>query len=166
MTKFNTIKLEDTMINDYLNYRNLYLNRKYASNKKKINKIDHYQWWFTGQKKRKSFLILKDNKPIFISTSDHFNYKNYKLIYSGLISCLGETNLFDILKSIKVQNEYLDKQVGKFCFISINKKNKVLMHHWKYFKYKPLLKNNIFYSYIKSYLNIGNNSNIFYKEIK
>ena len=117
-------------------------------------------------KKRKSFLILKDNKPIFISTSDHFNYKNYKLIYSGLISCLGETNLFDILKSIKVQNEYLDKQVGKFCFISINKKNKVLMHHWKYFKYKPLLKNNIFYSYIKSYLNIGNNSNIFYKEIK
>ena len=55
MTKFNTIKLEDTMINDYLNYRNLYLNRKYASNKKKINKIDHYQWWFTGQKKRKSF---------------------------------------------------------------------------------------------------------------
>ena len=166
MTKFNTIKLEDTMINDYLNYRNLYLNRKYASNKKKINKIDHYQWWFTGQKKRKSFLILKDNKPIFISTSDHFSYKNYKLIYSGLISCLGETNLFDILKSIKVQNEYLDKQVGKFCFISINKKNKVLMHHWKYFKYKPLLKNNIFYSYIKSYLNIGNNSNIFYKEIK
>ena len=166
MTKFNTIKLEDTLINDYLNYRNLYLNRKYASNKKKINKIDHYQWWFTGQKKRKSFLILKDNKPIFISTSDHFNYKNYKLIYSGLISCLGETNLFDILKSIKVQNEYLDKQVGKFCFISINKKNKVLMHHWKYFKYKPLLKNNIFYSYIKSYLNIGNNSNIFYKEIK
>ena len=116
-------------------------------------------------KKRHSFLILKNNIPIFISTSDHFKYKNFNLVYSGLISCLEETNIFDILKSIKIQNEYLDNQVGKFCFISINKKNKVLMHHWKYFRYKPVLKNNVFYKHVKKFFNISDKSNIFYKEI-
>lgn len=166
MAKFTTVKVEDSMLNDYLSYRNLYINRKFASNKKKIMKIDHYYWWFKGQKKRKSFLILKDDIPIFISSSDHFKFKKFNLIYSGLISCLEETNLFDILKSIKIQNEYLDKQIGKFCFISINNKNKVLMHHWKYFSYKPLLKTNIFYKYVKNFLNISDNSNIFFKEIK
>tara|TARA_B100002052_G_C15766655_1_gene544974 strand:+ start:67 stop:567 length:501 start_codon:yes stop_codon:yes gene_type:complete len=166
MTKFTSIKVDDTMINDYLFYRNLYINRKFASNKKKIMKIDHYQWWFNGQKKRHSFLILKENIPIYISSSDHFKYKKFNLIYSGLISCLEDTNLFDILKSIKIQNEYLDKQVGKYCFISINNKNKVLMHHWKYFRYKPLSKKNIFYNYVKNFLNIADNSSIFYKEIK
>lgn len=165
MDKFTTIKVEDTMINDYLYYRNLYINRKFASNKKKIKKIDHYQWWFKNQKKRYSFLILKNKNPIFISASDHFKFKNYNLIYSGLISCLDETNLFDILKSIKIQNEYLHTQKNKICFISINNNNKVLMHHWKYFKYKPLLKKNIFFEYVKNFLSISNNSNIFYKRI-
>lgn len=166
MDKFTRIKVEDSMINDYLYYRNLHINRKFASNKKKIKKIDHYQWWFKNQKKRYSFLIFKDKVPIFISSSDHFKYKKFKFIYSGLISCLDDTNLFDILKSIKIQNEYLDKQSGKFCFISINNRNKVLMSHWKYFRYDPLLKKNIFYKYVKKYLNISDNSSIFYKKIK
>ena len=42
MAKFTTVKVEDSMLNDYLSYRNLYINRKFASNKKKIMKIDHY----------------------------------------------------------------------------------------------------------------------------
>ncbi len=166
MNKFTTVKVEDSMINDYLNFRNLHINRKYASSKKKIKKIDHYQWWFKGQKKRHSFLIFKNNNPIFISASDHFKFKNLNLIYSGLYSCLEETNLFDILKSIKIQNEYLDKQKNKICFISINNNNKVLMQHWKYFRYKPLLKKKKIYNYVKFFLNIADNSSIFYKEIK
>ena len=166
MAKFTSLKIDDSMVNDYLFYRNLYINRKFATSKKKIIKIDHYQWWFKNQKKRYSFLILKDKEPIFISSSDHFKYKKFNLIYSGLISCLEDTNLFDVLKSIKIQNEYLDKQVGKFCFISINNKNKVLMSHWKYFRYKPLFKTNIFYEYVKNFLNISDNSSIFYKEIE
>ena len=163
MDKFTTMKVEDSMINDYLYYRNL-ISIENMHLVKKIKKLDHYQWWFKGQK-RYSFLILKNDTPIFISTSDHFKFKNLKLIYSGLYSCLEETNLFDNLKSIKIQNEYLDKQKIKFCFISINKNNKVLMQHWKYFKYKPLLKKNKFFKYVKDVLNIGNNSNIFYKKI-
>ena len=51
MNKFTTIKIDDSMINDYLFYRNLSINRKFASSKKKIKKIDHYQWWFKIQNK-------------------------------------------------------------------------------------------------------------------
>ena len=165
MKNFKTLRINDRIINRYLFYKNLNINRIYSSSKKKIKKIDHYQWWFQKQKLRKSFLILKENKPIFISTSDHFNFKKYKFIYSGLLSCLPETNLFDLLKAIKIQNIYLNKQKKRYCFISIDKKNTVLLHHWKYFGYIQLYKKNIFYKFIKKFLNISDNFNIYYKKI-
>ena len=166
MKKFSTLNINDKMINKYLFYKNLYINRKYSSSKKIIKKLDHYQWWFLKQKLRKSFFVLKQDIPIFISTSDHFKFNNNSFIYSGLISCLPETNLFDLLKAIKTQNLYLDKQKKKHCFISIDKNNEVLMHHWKYFGYSPLSKKKIFYKYVKNFLKIGKNYDIFYKKIK
>ena len=165
MKKFETIKIDDKIINKYLFYKNLYINRKYSSNKKIIQKVDHYQWWLQNQKQRKSFIVLKEKNPIFISTSDHFKFKSYNFIYSGLISCLPETNLFDLLKAIKIQNDYLNKQKKKYCFISIDKNNKVLMYNWKYFGYSPLKKNNILGEYVKKFLNIGKNYNVFYKKV-
>ena len=165
MSKFSILPVDDTIINKYLFYKNLYINRRYSSKKKTIKKIDHYQWWLLKQKQRKSFFILKEEKPIFISTSDHFKFKNYRFIYSGLISCLPETNLFDLLKAIKIQNNYLDTQKNKYCFISIDIDNKVLMHHWKYFGYSPLTNKNAFYNGVKKILSISNNYDIFYKKI-
>jgi len=165
MKKFKTSKINDRIVNKYLFYKNLEINRIYSSSKKKIKKIDHYLWWFQKQKSRKSFIILKENNPIFISTSDHFNFKKYQFIYSGLLSCLPKTNLFDLLKAIKIQNIYLDKQKKKYCFISIDKKNTVLLQHWKYFGYIQLCKKNKFCKFIINYLNIGENFNIYYKKI-
>lgn len=164
MAEFVISKIDDKIINRYFFYKNQEINRRYAAKKKILKKIDHYQWWFQKQKQRTSFLIKKEKKPLFISTSDHFKLNSHKLIYSGLISCLPETNLFDLLKAIKIQNNYLDKQKNTYCFISIDKKNKVLMHHWKYFSYKPLEKENIFYKHVKKFFNISNNFNIFYKK--
>ena len=37
MNKFSTLQVDDTIINKYLFYKNLYINRKYSS-KKKNNK--------------------------------------------------------------------------------------------------------------------------------
>ncbi len=165
MKQFSITEINNKIINKYLFYKNLDINRKYSVSKKKIKKIDHYQWWLTQQKLRKSFFILKKNQPIFISTSDHFKFKTHKFIYSGLISCLPETNLFDLLRAIKIQNDYLNKQKKNFCFISIDKSNKVLMHHWKYFGYSPLEKSNNFYKNVKNFLNIGKHFNVFYKKI-
>ena len=104
MSDYSTKDIDNTIINKYLFYKNLDINRIYSSSKKKIKKIDHFIWWFTRQKFRKSFLIFKNDKPIFISTSDHLRYKNKHIVYSGLISCKPETNLFDLLKAIKIQN--------------------------------------------------------------
>lgn len=165
MTNFKIAKIDDKLVNKYLFYKNLEINRVYSSNKKKIKKIDHYLWWFEKQKKRKSSFILKNNIPIFISTCDHIKYKKLEFIYSGLLSCLSETNLFDLLKAIQIQNIYLNKQKGKFCFISIDKKNKVLLHHWKYFGYKQLFKKDKLFSFIKKFVNISTNFNIYYKKI-
>ena len=39
MNKFSTIKIDNSMINDYLFYRNLLINRKFASSKKKLRKL-------------------------------------------------------------------------------------------------------------------------------
>ena len=36
MNKFATIKIDDSIINDYLFDRNLFINREFASSKKKI----------------------------------------------------------------------------------------------------------------------------------
>tara|TARA_Y100000590_G_scaffold468717_1_gene652746 strand:- start:832 stop:1329 length:498 start_codon:yes stop_codon:yes gene_type:complete len=165
MNKFEILKINQSIVNKYLFYKNLDINRRYSSSKKKIKKIDHYLWWFQKQKLRESFIILKKNKPIFISTGDNFKYKNYQFIYSGLISCLPETNLFDLLKAIKIQNIYLNKQKKKYCIISIDRQNKVLMYHWKYFGYSPLKKKNTIYKYVKKFLNIGNNFSVYYKKI-
>ena len=165
MSKFKVLNINSSIVNEYLYFKNLNINRKYSANKKKIKKIDHYLWWLQEQKVRKSFLILKENKPIFISTGDYFKYKHYKFIYSGLISCLPETNLFDLLKAIKIQNIYLNKQKNKYCIITIDRQNKVLMHHWKYFGYFPLEKKNIIYKYVKKFIDIGKNFSAYYKKI-
>ena len=165
MKNFQISEINDNIVNRYLIYKNLEINRKYSSNKKKIKQIDHYLWWFKEQNSRKSFLILKDKNPIFISTCDFFKIKNQNCIYSGLLSCLPNTNLFDLLKAIKIQNNYLNKQKNYYCFISIDKKNKVLLHHWKYFGYNQLFKKDFLYNQIKKLLNIGNNFNIYYKKI-
>ena len=76
MNKFTTLPIKDEMINRYLIFKNLFINRKYSSKKTIIKKIDHYQWWLQNQKNRKSFFILKQKQKIFISTSDHFKFKN------------------------------------------------------------------------------------------
>lgn len=165
MNKFTVKVVTDDLVNKYLYYKNLPINRKYSSNKNIIEKIDHYLWWFQKQKNRKSFLIYKNNVPIFISTCDHTKLNNKKTIYSGLLSCTPETNLFDLLKGIKIQNEYLDKQKNHTCFISIDRNNKVLMQHWKYFGYKPLFEKNIFYRACKREFKIKQNINIYYKKI-
>jgi len=108
MSNFITVDVNDKSVNKYLFYKNFYINRKFSASKKIIEKINHYLWWFQKQQLRKSFFIFKNNIPIFISTCDYVSFKKYKIIYSGLISCTPETNLFDLLKSIKIQNDYLN----------------------------------------------------------
>ena len=52
MSDYSTKDIDNTIINKYLFYKNLDINRIYSSSKKKIKKIDHFIWWFTKQKFR------------------------------------------------------------------------------------------------------------------
>ena len=83
-----------------------------------------------------------------------------------MISCLPQTNLFDLLQAIKLQNNYLDKQKNVYCFISIDKKNIVLLKHWKYFGYKILKRNNFLTKFIIKEFKVKKNNNIYYKKTK
>jgi hypothetical protein len=49
--------------------------------------------------------------------------------------------------------------------IQIDKNNKVLMKHWKYFGYKPLLSSLDFFEFCKQEFNIKLNYNLYYKKI-
>ena len=165
MNNFAQIKVKENFVNKYLEYKNLEINRRFSSNKKKIKRLDHYLWWLKDQKKRFSSLIIKNRENIFISTCDHYKIQKYEIIYSGLISCKNTTNLFDLLKAIKLQNNYLNKNKGKYCFISIDRNNKVLLHHWKYFGYKQLRNDNEMFDIVVDKFNIKQNFNVYYKYI-
>ena len=165
MNKFTIVPINNDSINKYLEYKNLDINRKYSSNKKKISRIEHYLWWLTNQKKRKSFFILKNEKKLFISTADEFKVGRTRLLYLGLISCTDEVDLFDFLKAVKAQGESLHELKNSFCFISIDPQNRAIASHWKYFKYLKLERKNKLFNMIKKCVVINSKFNIYYKKI-
>ena len=62
--KYKVLKVGDNYVNQYLNYRNLNINRS-VYKFQKINFLDHYLWWLNN--KRNSFaLYKKGNKIIFL----------------------------------------------------------------------------------------------------
>ena len=63
--KFEINQVKDNHINNYLFSRNLLINRSNSINKKKIQNLDHYIWWFN---KKKYFLCKKMVKFYFICT--------------------------------------------------------------------------------------------------
>jgi len=76
-------KIPIDIINDYLDYKNLKINRIYSSNKSQIKRLDHYLWWFKMKNKRKSFIISKK--------------KNFYLFPHQIILSLKITNLFTLV---------------------------------------------------------------------
>ena len=57
--KYKVLKVGDNYVNQYLNYRNLNINRSVSTNFKKINFLDHYLWL---NNKRNSFALYKKRK--------------------------------------------------------------------------------------------------------
>jgi len=45
MSKFKVLNINSSIVNEYLYFKNLYINRKYLDNKKKIKKINNYFLW-------------------------------------------------------------------------------------------------------------------------
>ena len=121
MKNFQISEINDKIVNRYLIYKNLEINRKYSSSKKKIKQIDHYLWWFKEQNSRKSFLILKD-KNQFLFQHVIFSKSKTKIYILWFNKLLSNTNLFDLLKAIKIQNNYLNKQKNLLHLYQLIKK--------------------------------------------
>ena len=85
MHKISYVRIQDKDINTYLDIRNLKINRQFSNSKKKIDKLNHYVWWFSN-KNRISHLVKKGNKNILILTEDKKIINGKLFINSGFIS--------------------------------------------------------------------------------
>ena len=63
----NIFKINDNEINNYLDARNKKFNKIKMINKKSINRLEHYNWWFSN--KRNIFIYkIDENQKIFFGT--------------------------------------------------------------------------------------------------
>ena len=96
--------VQDKDINFFLSSRNLFINRKFSINKKVINKLDHYNWWFNNNN-RKSHIVEKGKEKLMILTEETYKLGKLTIINTGLISCKEKIDLMDLLKAVKWQNQ-------------------------------------------------------------
>lgn len=165
MNDITYTKIIDRDINLYLTARNLKINRQFSNYKKKIDKLDHFVWWFSN-KNRISYLVKKKNKILLILTQDKKNISGKPIINSGFISYQKKTNVFDLLKAIKWQNDNIKKYKNYYNIILVDKNNRFGILHNKYFNFKELTNKDNFYKIIKDEYKFKKNIKLFYKKIK
>ena len=154
-------KINDNFINEYFEYRNLEINVKNSVSKKKISKLDHYLWWMKSNN-RKSYLVKRNNTDLIILYHSIIFLKNKKFIFPGYFVCGNKFSIFELLKSIKWQNNKIDKISGdKICVIIVAKENFFSNAHTKYFKYKKLSRNTKLYNEIKKIKSLNIKFNIY-----
>ena len=160
--KLNVTKVDDREINCYLESRNLNINVKNSANKKKIAYLDHYIWWFSD-KKRKSYLVTKNNQKILYVYETYFNYRKNNYVYPGYIACRTDLTALDVLSALNWQKRNIDKYYKNYiCIISTNKKNKFSNQHTKYLGYRPLKEG---FKNLRKKLMINKNFNLYYRMV-
>ena len=164
MDSLTYIRIQDKDINTYLDTRNLKVNRQYSNTNEKIDKISHYIWWFSD-KSRTSYLVKKENKNILILTEDKKFINGKLFINNGFMAFKKKTNVFDLLKAIKWQNENIKKYKNCFNIILVDRKNKFGLWHNKYFNFKELTSNDDLYKILKDEYKFKKNIKPFYKRI-
>ena len=122
---------------------------------------------YGGSQIKIEFLIQsKKNKILLILTEDKKNIRGKPIINSGFISFQKKTNVFDLLKAIKWQNENIKKYKNYYNIILVDKNNRFGILHYKYFKFKELTNKDNFYKIIKDEYKFKKNIKLFYKKIK
>ena len=116
-------KINDTFVNDFLIYRNMFENRKRSLNKSLIQKHDHYIWWFNNAHLiEKYYYFNKKIISIFYHLKIKINNKNYW--YGGWMSCEAKPSFFEIINFLKFQIKVslLKKRLPWFAIIKKNNK--------------------------------------------
>lgn len=164
MNNLSYVRIQNKDINTYLDTRNLKINRQFSNSKKKIDRLNHYIWWFSNNN-RTSYLVKKNNKNILILTEDKKIINGKLFINSGFISFKKKTNVFDLLKAIKWQNNNIKRHKNCHNIILVDEKNKFGLWHNKYFNFKELTPKEKLYKILKKKYKFKKNIRLFYKKI-
>jgi len=159
---FSIQSIKDNNINQYLDAKNLLINRKYSLNKKKIEKLDHYIWWFKNY--RKSFIFKKDNKEILFFFHDIVKFKSLELLIPGWYICNKGNSYLDILQGIKYQFKMLTtskKLKDKIQIGIINKKNTSMIKFAPKLSWQLLKRDEKYFNSLSKVFNVNKSFNIY-----
>lgn len=164
--KFKIDKLPDTEINSYLVSRNFSFNKNKMINKTKIDKLNHYIWWFTSERTNFRMTIDKNKKIYLWQKSVLINKKKY--LIGGWHSNIKKINLFYVLYFLKWQLKYNKlKKIDQNWVAVVKKNNRWILRLTKYLGYKIVNKIDKEYKVIKKIFNVGNKKFYFlFLEIK
>ena len=122
---YNISGVNGKYINKYLLSRNLKINRINSLDKRKIDNLNHYLWWFNN--KRKSFIFKKNQDEIIFFYHEIIKIKNFSFIKPGWCAINNEISFLDILRALEVQKKIIDKQNYSIPNLGIIKKSNTSM---------------------------------------
>ena len=140
MRNYKIRKAKILDINKFLLSRNLIFNRNLMINKKKIDNLDHYIWWFTNL--RENFVMDIDKKTSIFFWHEVKKIKNKKIIIGGWHSNTERINLYFVLYCLKWQLQYLKRKKLNYEWVAVTKKQNVAVQNLtSILGYKEIKKN-------------------------
>ncbi|MDA7713982.1 hypothetical protein N8824_01580 [Candidatus Pelagibacter sp.] len=113
--------LNDLAVNEYLDARNLLINRKNSGSAQKIKILDHYIWWLKDKKKIN--VLIKNNKKMMYIRNDIIQNYNQKICFNGFVIANEKLNGLDVIWALKKNLEFLEKNHKRLKIFSVVKKN-------------------------------------------
>ena len=155
---FQVKKINDDEVNKYLYSRNLLANRKVSFVTKKINRLDHYNWWFKS--KRESFAISIKQKKIMYLYDETFRVdsKNYSL--QGWFATENKFGIREVLLALNWHRKYIAKKKNIDLSFGIIKKDNAI-NFSKYLGWKLINNNSKEFKVLKKINHINNNYNYY-----
>ncbi len=155
---FQVKKINDDEVNKYLYSRNLLANRKVSFVTKKINRLDHYNWWFKS--KRESFAISIKQKKIMYLYDETFRVdsKNYSL--QGWFATENKFGIREVLLALNWHRKYIAKKENIDLSFGIIKKDNAI-NFSKYLGWKLINNNSKEFKVLKKINHINNNYNYY-----
>lgn len=127
----NKVNLSD--MNDYLQSRNQKINTKRMINRKKINVVDHYNWWLSEEfDSRETYKVKSGNKTILYIWHKNILINNKNYYVGGWFISDKTCKISDVYAALKWQlKKTYSKNIKWIAVINLNNKvvlklNKVL----------------------------------------
>jgi len=141
-------KVNDSQINQYLNYRNIKSNRLNSINSNKIKNLDHYIWWF--EQRAKLYYYVREKQIRLFFFHKKIKIKNIFYYYGGWFKTYSSVLISDLMFVINWQLKMNNKHIW---LVVIKKKNRFVYNLNLYLGFKKI-------AYNKHQLNFFKNINI------